>query len=159
MGRWEVRGGRRGLRRMSRPSCFSSLALLICYDIVPFLVAVHVPEPKISKGRQVTCTATPSAETVGIAAQLSAVLKAASLSDLFSPGISVPVSHGGKPSRDLVVISYPTRFSIAVGSGPIPPWYYNASPGGGSESKMLPPHYFEIPLDGSVRFSSGSVLG
>ena len=35
--------------------------------------------------------------------------------------------------------SYPTRFLIAVGSGPIPPWYYNASPGGGSESKMLPP--------------------
>ena len=96
MGRWEVWGGRRrGLRRMSRPSCFSSPSFLICYDIVPFLVAVHVPEPKISKGRQVTCTATPSAETVGIAAHLSAVLKAASLSDLFSPGISVPVSRDG----------------------------------------------------------------
>ena len=38
-----------------------------------------------------------------------------------------------------MVASYPTRFSIAVGSGPIPPWYYNASPGGGSESKMLSP--------------------
>ena len=54
MGRWEVWGGtRRGLRRMSRPSCFSSPSFLICYDIMPFLVAVHVPEPKISKGRQV----------------------------------------------------------------------------------------------------------
>ena len=69
MGRWEVWGGRRrGLRRMSRPSCFSSPSFLICYDIVPFLVAVHVLEPEIPKGRQVTCTATPSAETVGIAA-------------------------------------------------------------------------------------------
>ena len=91
-----------GLRRMSRPSYFSSPSFLICYDIVPFLVAVHVPEPEISKGRQVTCTATPSFETVGIAAQLSAVLTAAGLSDLSSPGTSVPVSHGGKPSRDTV---------------------------------------------------------
>ena len=37
---------------------------------------------------------------------------------------------------------------IAAGSWPIPPWYYNASPGGGSESKMLP-LYFEISF---VRF-------
>ena len=41
--------------------------------------------------------------------------------------------------------SYPTRFLIAVGSGPIPPWYYNASPGGGSESKMLPPITSRFP--------------
>ena len=32
--------------------------------------------------------------------------------------------------------SYPNVLLIAVGSGPIPPWYYNASPGGGSESKI-----------------------
>ena len=36
--------------------------------------------------------------------------------------------------------SSPHVLLIAVGSGPIPLWYYNASPGGGSESKMPPPH-------------------
>ena len=64
---------------------------------VPFLVSVSVPERKISYGASGAYTATPGAETVGIAALHAAWLHAASLSDLFSPGISVTVSHGGKP--------------------------------------------------------------
>ena len=70
--------------------------------LVPFLVSVSAPEPKVSYGASRTYTATPGAETVGIAALHAALLHAASLSDLFSPGISVTVSHGGKPSRDTV---------------------------------------------------------
>ena len=69
---------------------------------VPFLVSVSFPEPKSFVGASGTYTATPGAETVGIAALHAALLHAASLSDLFSPGISVTVSHGGKPSRDTV---------------------------------------------------------
>ena len=69
---------------------------------VPFLVSVSVTEPKVSYGASGTYTATPGAEAVGIAALHAALLHAASLSDLFSPGISVTVSHGGKPSRDTV---------------------------------------------------------
>ena len=70
--------------------------------LVPFLVSVSVPEPKVSYGASGTYTATPGAETVGIAALHAALLHAASLSDLFSPGISVTVSHGGKASRGTV---------------------------------------------------------
>ena len=62
---------------------------------VPFRVSVSV-------GASGTYTATPGAETVVIAVLHAALLHAASLSDLFSPGISVTVSHGGKPSRDTV---------------------------------------------------------
>ena len=69
---------------------------------VPFLVSVSVPEPKVSYGASGTYTATPGDETVGIAALHAALLHAASLPDFFSPGISVTVSHGGKPSRDTV---------------------------------------------------------
>ena len=55
---------------------------------------------------------------------------------------------------------YPTRFLIAVGSGPIPPWYYNASPGGGSESKMPPPSLLRDSLGRkcSLQFWLGSGL-
>ena len=69
---------------------------------VPFLVSVSVPEPRVSYGASGTHTATLGAETVGIAALHATLLHAASLSALFSPGISVAVSHGGKPSRDTV---------------------------------------------------------
>ena len=69
---------------------------------MPFLVSVSVPEPKVSCGAPGAYAAAPGAEAVGIAALHAALLHAASLSDLFGPGISVTVSHGGKPSRDTV---------------------------------------------------------
>ena len=57
------------------------------------------------------------------------------------------VNHHGIPSNPLRVSSgeLPHVLLIAVGSGPIPPWYYNASPGGGIESKMFPPIISRFP--------------
>ena len=51
----------------------------------------------------------------------------------------IVVNHHAIPSNPLRVSSgnLPHVLLIAVGSGPIPPWYYNAPPGGGSESNCL----------------------
>ncbi len=52
---------------------------------VPFLVSVSVPEPKVAYGASGTYTATPGAETVGIAARHAALLHATRLCDPFQP--------------------------------------------------------------------------
>ena len=132
---------------------------------VPFLVSVSVPESKVSYGRQERTRPHLVPKQSGLLHCMQhCCMRQASptfSAQEFPSRYPMVVNHHGIPSNPLRVSSgwLPQVLLIAVGSGPIPPWYYNASPGGGSESKMHPPHYFEIPLDGSVRFSSGSVLG